>query len=105
MATVEEPVHFPDNALGDECHVCAFFNSAEEEYRFLLPLIREGIERGEKAFHIIDPRTIEKHRSRLREAGIDVDAAESRGQLLVKRWQDAYLRDGHFDQDGMVALV
>lgn len=28
-----------------------------------------------------------------------------RGQLVVKRWWDAYLRDGHFDQDRMLALI
>ena len=39
------------------------------------------------------------------EADIDVDAAESKGQLEVRRWDDAYLRDGHFDQGRMIALI
>ncbi|HEV2132934.1 MAG TPA: MEDS domain-containing protein [Terracidiphilus sp.] len=105
METVEQPIHFANETLGSERHICAFFHSPEEEYRVLMPFIREGIERGEKAFHIVDPRLVEDHLGRLREAGIDADSAQSKGQLIVKRWQDAYLRDGHFDQDGMVALV
>jgi hypothetical protein len=105
MATAEQPIRFADAVLGTECHICAFFNSPEEEYRFLMPFIREGIERGEKAFHIVDPQLVEDHMARMREAGIDADTAQSTGQLVLKRWQDAYLRDGHFDQDGMVALV
>ncbi len=105
MATAEQPIHFANATLGTERHICAFFHSRDEEYRVLLPFIREGIERGEKAFHIVDPGLIEDHLVRLRAAGINTDAAESRGQLVVKRWQDAYLRDGHFDQDRMLALV
>ena len=105
MATAEPPIHFANHPLGHERHICAFFHSREEEYRFLLPFIRDGIERGEKAFHIIDPRHMEDHLARLREAGIDADTAQARGQLVVKRWQDAYLQDGRFDQDRMIALV
>ena len=105
MATAEQPIHFANHTLGNERHICAFFHSPEEEYRLLAPFIRDGIERGEKAFHIVDPRLVEDHLGRLREAGIDVDTAQSSGQLVVKRWQEAYLQDGHFDQDRMVALV
>src|SRR5581483_1852144 len=45
------------------------------------------------------------HLRQLREAGIDVGAAEARGQLDVRRWEEAYLRDGRFDQDRMLALI
>jgi len=105
MATAEQPVHFGNQTLGNERHICAFFHSRDEEYRFLLPFIREGIDRGERAFHIVDPTLVEDHVGRLREGGIDTDVAQSRGQLIVKRWQDAYLRDGNFDQERMVALL
>lgn len=105
MLTAEQPVHFANQKLGNQRHICAFFNSPDEEYRVLLPFIRDGIARGEKAFHIVDPQLIDDHLARLREAGVDADGAQSRGQLIVKRWQDAYLRDGHFDQDRMVALI
>lgn len=102
---IESPIHFANATLGAQRHICAFFHSPDEEYRVLLPFIREGIDRGEKAFHIVDPRLLDDHRQRLRNAGIDVEDATQRGQLIVKRWQDAYLRDGHFDQDRMLALI
>jgi hypothetical protein len=105
MATAEQAIHFANATLGTDRHICAFFHSPDEEYRVLLPFIREGIDRGEKAFHIVDPRLMEDHLRRLKEFGIDAEAAVSRGQLMVKRWQDAYLRDGHFDQDRMLALI
>jgi hypothetical protein len=101
----EQAIHFANSTLGKDRHICAFFHSPDEEYRVLLPFIREGIERGEKAFHIVDPRLKDDHFHRLRGAGIDADAAAESGQLVVKRWEDAYLRDGHFDQDRMLALI
>ena len=101
----EQSIHFANATLGADRHICAFFHSPDEEYRVLLPFIREGIERGEKAFHIVDPRLTEDHFRRLRDAGIDADRAAERGQLVVKRWEDAYLREGHFDQDRMLALI
>lgn len=105
MACREQPIHFANATLGTERHICAFFNSSDEEYRVLLPFIQEGFERGEKAFHIVDPRLMDDHLHRMRDAGIDCETASRTGQLVVKRWQEAYLRDGHFDQDRMLALV
>ena len=86
-------------------HVCAFFSSKEEEYRVLMPFIKEGFERGEKAFHVVDPEHRKTHLERLGEAGIKVDEAERRGQLEVRRWQEAYLRDGRFKQERMIELI
>jgi hypothetical protein len=100
-----QPIHFANATLGNERHICAFFHSPDEEYRVLLPFIREGIDRGEKAFHIVNPALLEDHLSRLQAGGIDAQTAMGRGQLVVRRWQDAYLRDGHFDQDRMLALI
>ncbi len=66
---------------------------------------KEGFECGDKAFHIVDPKLREQHLRRLESASIDVAAAEQSGQLDVRNWADAYLQDGHFDQDRMLTLV
>ena len=86
-------------------HVCAFFHSADEEYRVLLPFIAEGFARGDKAFHIVGPDEKVDHERRLRDAQIDVDGAAAKGQLEVRLWEQAYLRDGRFDQNRMLALI
>jgi MEDS: MEthanogen/methylotroph, DcmR Sensory domain len=101
----EQPIRFAGSALGAKRHICAFFHSADEEYRLLLPFIKEGFERGEKAFHIVDPELREEHLKRLMSAGIDVAGAERSGQFELRNWGDAYLRDGHFDQERMLALI
>src|SRR5258708_18005552 len=100
-----EPIPFAGSILDSRRHVCAFFHNPDEEYRVLLPYIKDGFERGEKAFHIVDPNLRAEHRERLTSAGIDVDAAGSNGQFELCNWADAYLRDGHFDQDRMLALI
>jgi hypothetical protein len=99
------PVRFAGAVLARSRHVCAFFNSRDEEYRVLLPFIKEGLERGEKGFHITDPALKADHLARIEHAGVDVTDAQRRGQLEVLVWQEAYLRNGHFDQDAMLALI
>jgi len=101
----EQPIRFAGSVLGARRHVCAFFHSPDEEYRVLLPFIKEGFERGEKAFHIVDPKLREEHLRRLESAGIEVAAAETKGQFELRNWADAYLREGHFEQEKMLALI
>jgi KaiC/GvpD/RAD55 family RecA-like ATPase len=101
----EAPITFAGNTLGRYRHICAFFHTPDEMYRVLMPFIKEGIERGDRAFHIVNPRNRDNHVSRLRQAGIDADSALERGQLEVRNWHEAYLRDGHFNQDSMLALI
>jgi hypothetical protein len=98
-------VRLAGSVLDRSRHVCAFFHHKAEEYRVLLPFIQEGFAQGDRAFHIVDPRHRPEHLRRLHEAGIDVAEAERTGQLEVRRWEDAYLRDGHFDQNRMLALI
>ena len=91
--------------LGSTRHVCAFFHRKSEEYRVLLPFIKEGFEHGDKAFHIVKDDHRPEHRHQLQPAGIPVADAEQSGQLEIRRWEDAYLRDGRFDQNRMLALI
>jgi hypothetical protein len=81
MSSTAQQVRLAGTALGRSRHVCAFFNSKDEEYRVLLPFISEGIEHGEKAFHIVKDAHRPEHRRRLEQAGIPVDRAEQSGQL------------------------
>jgi hypothetical protein len=99
------PVRLAGRTLKETRHVCAFFNSREELNKVLMPFFREGIERGEKALHIVDARLKDEHLQACRESGIDVDAALPRGQLEIRHWEDAYLKDGYFDGDRMIDIL
>lgn len=105
MTEKHRTVRLAGTELGRSRHVCAFFHSKDEEYRVLLPFIKEGFEQGDKAFHIIKDDHRPEHRRRLKQAGVAVEEAERNGQLEVRRWEDAYLQDGHFDQNRMLTLI
>jgi len=105
MGTNDRSVQFAGDTLGRQRHICAFFNSVDEEHRVLRSFIKEGLDRGEKAFHIVDPELREEHLKRLTEAGVSVERAMGSGQLEVRPWQHAYLRGDRFDQDAMLALI
>jgi hypothetical protein len=89
--------------LGDIRHVCAFFNDDEEEYRVLLPFIKDGFESGDKAVHVVSPGAADDHLQRLTSAGIDTADAAQRGQFELRSSVDTYLQDGRFDADRMLA--
>ena len=105
MRASDRSVQFAGGTLGAQRHICAFFNSIDEEHRVLRSFIRDGLDRGQKGFHVIDPDLQNEHLKRLADAGINVERAIGTGQLEVRPWQEAYLRGHRFDQDAMLALI
>jgi hypothetical protein len=104
MKTAAPPIPFAGSHLDEVRHVCAFFNSEDEEYRVLLPFIKDGIECGDKAVHVVNPGQRHDHLRRLAGAGIDVDAAMQRGQFELRINTEAYLQNGRFDPDRMLQV-
>jgi hypothetical protein len=105
MATIEHSVRLAGVDLAGRNHVCAFFNTIEEEHRVLGSFYKDGLDRGEKATHIVDSANRQEHLKRLADAGIPVHEMMDTGQLDVLPWTDAYVRDHRFDQDAMLATV
>lgn len=99
------PINFAGGSLDRFRHVCAFFDSADEERRVMAPFIREGLDRGEKAFHIVDPAEKPHYCGWLDAAGVPATDAATKGQFELRTWNEAYLRNGRFDQDAMLALI
>jgi MEDS: MEthanogen/methylotroph, DcmR Sensory domain len=98
------PISLAGSQLGEIRHVCAFFNSDDEEYRVLLPFIKDGFECGDKAVHILNPAQHHDHLRRLAGIGIDTTTAQQSGQFELRSDTDTYLRDGRFDQDRMLQV-
>ena len=105
MGTNGGSLQISGGVLGRHRHICAFFNSIDEERRVLGSFIKDGFEQGDKASHIVDPELKGEHLKWLAEAGINVERALDSGQLEVRRWAEAYLRGDHFDQNAMLALI
>jgi MEDS: MEthanogen/methylotroph, DcmR Sensory domain len=105
MAQQNHSVTLAWSALKRRCHACAFFHDREEEYRLLLPFVREGFEQRDKIFQIVDGRHRDERLRRIGALGIDIGMADKSGQLEVRPWENAHLRAGEFDQYAMLALV
>lgn len=105
MAISATRVELGGTELTANRHVCAFYHSADEQYDLLMPFIVAGMEAGQKGYHIVDGRLRMDHFRRLSDAALDPEGLSASGQLEVKLWEDAYLRDGHFDQNAMLQLI
>src|SRR5260370_34302547 len=105
LETRNDSMQLAGGTLGRRRHICAFFNSIDEEHRVLRSFFKDGFDRGEKATHIVDPEKREEHLKRLGEAGINVQQAMAAGRLEVLPWSDTYVRDHRFYQDAMLADV
>lgn len=102
---LEHSVELAGVNLAGQNHVCAFFNTIEEEHRVLGAFYKDGLDRGEKATHILDPENREEHLKRLAQVGINVHEMTHTGQLEVLPWTEAYVRDHRFDQEAMLTTV
>jgi hypothetical protein len=105
MSTVGAPIHIAGSELGQVRHICAFFHNREEEYRTLLPFIKDGFACGDRGFHVVDSELRNQHVERLEAHGVDVSQAEQSGQFKLYDWDDLYFKHGHFDQHRVIALL
>lgn len=101
----DRPIRIGGTVLREQRHICAFFHSHADQYRVLLPFIKDGFECGEKAVDIVDPGRRNEHVQQLCLAGIDVAAAQQDGQLELREWAEAHLQGGFFDQGRTLALI
>jgi hypothetical protein len=100
-----EPASVAGTPLIRYFHICAFFDSRDQEYAVLGSYYREGLESHEKALHIVAPEVRSEHRERLGAMGIDVARCECEGRLQVVTPAETYLVDGEFDPDKMLVNV
>jgi hypothetical protein len=105
MSGTRKSVYLFGENLDEGIHVCTFFRTSAEKYRVLMPFVREGMEQGDRAFHIVNPSLRSEHAQRIAEAGIDAARAEVEGQLEIMGWDDAHLRGGSFNQSAMLSLL
>jgi hypothetical protein len=105
MTETMQPVRLAGSVVSRASHICAFFHSKEEQYRVLMPFFKDGIERGDRCFHILDPEYHDEHVHRLTQEGIDVADARAKGLLDVRTWNEAHVEGGRFDPERWLAKV
>lgn len=85
-------------------HVCAFFNSRDEEYRTLDPFILDGLQRGERIAYIVDPAERSESVRHFRQLGLDMPKLIGLGHFTLRTWQETHLKGGQFNPDAMLRL-
>lgn len=105
MSSPMRPVQLCGQQLHGLRHVCAFFDSREEQYEVLNPYFREGLHQGEEVVTIVETAVRDEHIARMQAAGIEVPAAMQRGQLKVVASEESYLKDGVFVVERMYDML
>ncbi len=88
---------------GDHC--CGVYRTEDEHRALMVDFIRQGVERREKMFYIVDVHTAAGLRATLESGGIDVDRIEKEGQFTILTARESYLLGGEFDPDKMIQLL
>lgn len=86
-------------------HVCAFFESQDEQYEILTPYLKEGLDLGEQVITILESKNHTAHIKRLESAGIQVSSVRDRNQLQILASEDTYLKDGTFVVERMYNML
>ena len=82
-------------------HICAFFDSRDEEYETLIPYFQDGVRQGEQVLNVLDASRLADHIARLSAAGVSA----GNGQVIVATSEETYFAGGCFDMARMVGFV
>lgn len=86
-------------------HICAFFDSREQEYDVLSPYYMEGLQEGEEVVTIVDAHRHGDHCRRMEQHGVPVKDAMTANQLRVLTAEDTYTLGGRFEGQRMYDLL
>ncbi len=100
------PVTVCGEKLPYATHICAFFDSEEQEYNCLVPYFAEGLAQGEQVVTIRDADGIADHRRALAQrmpAALDEPTRTQQFRVLAS--EETYLRDGFFGHERMGVML
>jgi PAS domain S-box-containing protein len=91
--------------LGLHEHLCAIYDTQEEQFAAALPWLTSSLERGEKCLYIVDENTAAAVLDALRKGGTDVDLYLRSGALTIARKEETCLEQGRFEPDWMIGFL
>jgi hypothetical protein len=87
-------------------HICAVYETPEEQIAIAAEYLADGLRAGERAFYVAENgAALTRFRTALRAVGIDADAELARGALIQKVHGEAHLAGGQFDSERMMHLL
>lgn len=86
-------------------HYCGVYRTDEDHRALVTHFVRQGVERNEKMFYIVNAQSAAQLKAMLAAADVDAEALTGRGQLVILTAKEAYLKDGQFNPDKMITLL
>ena len=87
-------------------HICALYDTAEEQLTVAAEYVAEGLRAGCRALYVASSRAaLARFRRALMDQHIEVVPMESRGALVLGIHDDFHLSDGRFDTERMLGLL
>lgn len=81
-------------------HICCFYSGADERDRIMLEYLAAGVRHGDKCVGLVDSTDPQIVRAR-----VERRQKPAPEQLLVQPAAQAYLRQGRFSRDSMIAYL
>src|SRR5687767_13742760 len=87
-------------------HICALYETEQEQLQMSAAYVRDGLRRGEQCFYVgSSPASLKLFDAALKRVGIDAGAMMTRGALIEATHSDAHLADCCFDCERMLLLL
>jgi hypothetical protein len=87
-------------------HVCALYDTLEEQIAVATAYVADGLNRGERCLYVADsPTALYMFCESLDRVGVDSRSAVDKGALLLATKHEAHLVDGRFDCERMLRLL
>src|ERR1044072_2417322 len=100
-----QTVHLCGETLEGARHICAFFDSREEQYEILMPYFKEGLENNEEVITILESETHPDHCSRLEKVGMPLKETMENGPLKILSSEETYLQGSTFASERMYKML
>jgi hypothetical protein len=94
------------NGVKQGDHICALFETEEEQLAIAAGYVADGLRRGERCLYVTASTAgLQRFREVLEALGVDTAAALKRGALVQATSAEAHLAGGQFDPERMMGLL
>lgn len=94
------------NGVRQGDHICALFETEEEQLAIAAGYVADGLRRGERCLYVAaSTPALKRFRDVLEALGFDTASAVKRGALVEATSADAHLAGGRFDSERMMGML
>ena len=86
-------------------HICSLYETKEDQFSIIVPLIKIGLERGEKCIYVVNDNTVHEVQDAMQTGGIDTDSALKSGSLSILNGQEFFLHQDPFEPDWTIQFL